>query len=362
MLLSNGPLSSSLPQAQGLALADKLCQRDRVTICTISDGALMEGEAKEALSSIPGLAQKNKLNPFIMVISDNNTKLSGRISDDSFSMNPTFDSLDNLGWKVTKITDGHNLENVYQELETAIANVKDDPTRPIVVWVKTIKGKGVKSTEDSPSGGHGFPLKKHDPKITEFLSEIFNGTPPDEFIELAKMGLTKDENQDKAGSAVKKQKIQIGIADALSKAKNEGLPIFSISSDLQGSTGLKGFQSKFPHSYVDVGIAEANMVSIAAGCAKAGLIPIVDTFAQFGVTKGNLPLTMAALSSAPVIAIFSHTGMQDAADGASHQATTYISATANIPNTEVISCSCSEEAESYLYPVSYTHLTLPTKA
>ena len=42
----------------------------------------------------------------------------------------------------------------------------------------------------------------------------------------------------------------------------------------------------------------------------------MDTFGQFGVTKGNLPLTMAALSQAPVIAMFSHVGFQDAADGA----------------------------------------------
>ena len=91
------------------------------------------------------------------------------------------------------------------------------------------------------------------------------------------------------------------------------------------------------------------MISIASGAAKNGLIPIVDTFAQFGVTKGNLPLTMASLSDAPVIAIFSHTGMQDAADGASHQATAYYSSIASIPNTKIISCSCSEEAETYLY-------------
>ena len=91
------------------------------------------------------------------------------------------------------------------------------------------------------------------------------------------------------------------------------------------------------------------MISAAAGLAKAGLIPIVDTFGQFGVTKGNLPLTMSALSQAPVIAIFSHVGFQDAADGASHQATTYFAATSAIPHTVVIACSCSDEAEALMY-------------
>jgi transketolase len=58
---------------------------------------------------------------------------------------------------------------------------------------------------------------------------------------------------------------------------------------------------------------------------------------------------MAALSQAPVIAMFSHVGFQDAADGASHQATTYLAATCAIPHTVVIAPSCSDEAESLMY-------------
>src|SRR5947199_6268704 len=86
VLLSNGPLSSALPQAQGLAIADKVAKRDRVTIVTLSDGGSMEGEAKEAFAAIPGLASKDRVNPFVMLISDNDTKLSGRITKDSFSL------------------------------------------------------------------------------------------------------------------------------------------------------------------------------------------------------------------------------------------------------------------------------------
>jgi transketolase len=91
------------------------------------------------------------------------------------------------------------------------------------------------------------------------------------------------------------------------------------------------------------------MISVGAGYAKIGYIPIVDTFGQFGVTKGNLPLTMAALSQAPVIAIFSHVGFQDAADGASHQATTYFAAVSSIPHTVVIAPSCAGEAEALMH-------------
>jgi transketolase len=60
-------------------------------------------------------------------------------------------------------------------------------------------------------------------------------------------------------------------------------------------------------------------------------------------------LTMSALSQAPVIAVFSHVGFQDAADGASHEATTYFAATCSIPHTIVIACSCADEAEALMY-------------
>ena len=101
--ISNGPLGSGLPQAQGLAIADKAVGNERVTICTISDGASMEGEAKESFAAIPGLASRGMLNPFLMVVSDNNTKLSGRIDKDSFSMTSTFTTLSQLGWEVIHV-------------------------------------------------------------------------------------------------------------------------------------------------------------------------------------------------------------------------------------------------------------------
>src|SRR5262245_4315131 len=88
------------------------------------------------------------------------------------------------------------------------------------------------------------------------------------------------------------------------------------------------------------------MSSVSAGLSKLGFVPVVDTFSQFGVTKGALPLTMAALSQAPVIAIFSHVGFQDAADGASHQALSYFAMVSSIPHTRVYALSCSDEADA----------------
>src|SRR5216117_2918779 len=131
VLLSNGPLGSALPQAQGLAIADKVAKHDRVTIVTVSDGASMEGEAKEAFAAIPGLAAKERVNPFVMLISDNDTKLSGRITKDAYSMQPTFAALGALGWNVISVPNGHDLPAVYLAVEKGIEQAKANPNSPV---------------------------------------------------------------------------------------------------------------------------------------------------------------------------------------------------------------------------------------
>ena len=364
VLLSNGPLGSALPQAEGLAIADKVARRDRVTICVVSDGASMEGEAKEAFAAIPGLAAKDRVNPFVLLISDNDTKLSGRITKDSFSMQRSFQAMGALGWNVITVPNGHDLQAVYLSIEKGIEQAKANPNYPVCLWLKTVKGYGIKATEENAAGGHGFPLANGE-KIVDWMTELFKGdTVPAELMTWAQ-SLRADWEKSEAAKKAKAEaaaasgtpapakpktdKVQAGLAKAAVRAAQEGLPVYSISADVQGSTGMSLFQKSFPDRFIEVGIAEANMVSVAAGFSKAGFIPIVDTFGQFGVTKGNLPLTMAALSQAPVIAVFSHVGFQDAADGASHQATTYFAATSAIPHTVVIAPSCSDEAESLMY-------------
>lgn len=144
------------------------------------------------------------------------------------------------------------------------------------------------------------------------------------------------------------EKIQVGVSAAMVRARKAGLPVLSITSDLPGSTGVAGFRKEFPEASYDVGVAESNMISVAGGLSKLGYIPVVDTFAQFGVTKGALPLTMGSLSEAPIIAILSHTGFQDAADGASHQALGYMAMVSSIPHVSVYNLSCSDEADALI--------------
>ncbi len=369
VMVSNGPLGSSIPIAQGLAMADQLADIKRTTICVISDGAMMEGEAKEAVSAIPGLAAKGQLAPFVLVVSDNNTKLSGRIDADAFSMHPYFSSLATQGWNVITVADGNNLQQAFTAVEQALAAAAADPTKPVLIWAKTVKGFGVASTVKSASGGHGYPLAGGDianGKLRAFALEITSGKPlapvfetwlkAQEDAAAAKAAQSMQPRDGNAGVPatapapvapvpIKKDKIQGGFPKAMISAADRGLPVVSVSADLQGSTGVAPFRLKYPQFSFEVGIAEANMVSVAAGFSKQGFIPVVDTFAQFGVTKGALPLCMANLSQAGVIAVFTHSGFQDAADGASHQALMYLAMSGSIPHVQTYCPASAEEAE-----------------
>ncbi len=347
VFLSNGPLGSAFPQSQGLALGEALSGQGRTTVCVISDGACMEGEAKEAFAAIPGLAANGKMAPFVTIISDNNTKLSGRIDKESFSMQPTFKSLETLGWKVLTLEQGNDLQKCVDTIAQALELARANPKVPVCVHAKTVKGIGTKKTAESSSGGHGFPLKSPT-ELSAFLSEIYAGEKyPEEFNQwIEELKRLEDDKKKTPPRENNGEKTQKGVAAAMIKARRDGLPVISVTSDLPGSTGVAEFRKEFPADSLDVGVAESNMISTAAGLSKLGYIPVVDTFAQFGVTKGALPLIMSSLSEAPMVCIFSHTGFQDAADGASHQALSYFAMVGSIPHVDVHALTCSEEAEA----------------
>src|ERR1044071_8330377 len=142
-------------------------------------------------------------------------------------MQRTFQSLGCLGWNVISVANGHDMQAVYQYIEKGIEQARANPNVPVCLWVKTIKGYGVKSTMENAAGGHGFPLANGE-KIVEFVNEIYGGQTPDEFANWAKSlreEWEKKEAEKKAKAAaspapapaVKKDKIQSGLAKAALK-------------------------------------------------------------------------------------------------------------------------------------------------
>ena len=111
-----------------------------------------------------------------------------------------------------------------------------------------------------------------------------------------------------------------------------------LEADLGASTKSAVFGKAFPERYFNVGIAELNMVSMAAGFASCGDIPFVNTFASFMVTRGADPIgSVICYDRLNVKLCGTYCGFSDSYDGASHHAITDIAFVRALPDMTVIS-------------------------
>ena len=133
----------------------------------------------------------------------------------------------------------------------------------------------------------------------------------------------------------------IAIRDAYGaalKELGEQVPnIVCLEADVASSTKSGIFGKAFPERYFNVGISELNMVSMAAGFAREGMIPYVNTFAVFMTTRGADPIqSLIAYDNLNVKLCGTYCGLSDSYDGASHQAITDLAFVRSIPNLTVV--------------------------
>jgi len=122
-----------------------------------------------------------------------------------------------------------------------------------------------------------------------------------------------------------------------------------LDADVSSSTKSALFANAYPERFFNVGVAEANMVDIAAGMATAGLRPVVNAFAIFLALKATDQIrNTVCYNKLPVIIAGAYGGLSDSFDGASHQAITDIAIMRALPNMQVIVPSDSEQAEQAL--------------
>lgn len=113
--------------------------------------------------------------------------------------------------------------------------------------------------------------------------------------------------------------------------------IVALDADLSKSTKSADFQKEFPDRFFNVGIAEQNMIGMAAGLASMGLIPFASTFAMFATGRAFEQVrNSVAYPKANVKIVGSHSGLTVGEDGATHQALEDIALMRSIPNMVVI--------------------------
>ncbi|MDB5164091.1 MAG: tktA [Candidatus Saccharibacteria bacterium] len=140
--------------------------------------------------------------------------------------------------------------------------------------------------------------------------------------------------------------IRKGFGRGLLEAGRRDERVVALCADLTSSTQINMFADAFPERFVQVGVAEQNLVTVGSGLAAQGKIPFVSSYAAFSPGRNWEQIrTTICLNDRPVKIIGSHAGLYTGADGATHQMLEDIALMRVLPNMVVIVPGDSLESE-----------------
>ena len=313
-----GHASNSVSVALGMARARTLMEEPYSVLALIGDGALSGGLAYEGLNNAgasrePLIVILNdngmSINPNVGAVSKHLTRLRSKPAYYHFKkwyhslfgqhpMNvglyrfihrlktilkrailPNSTLFEDMGFTYLGPVDGHDLERMCNVLEWA-----RELRCPVVVHVKTVKGKGYPFAEENPGKYHG--VSPFDPATglvkaaeTETFSSVFGKT--------------------------------------LSDAAVQDSRVCAITAAMADGTGLTSFAKEFPKRFFDVAIAEGHGVAMAAGMAKQGLIPVFAIYSTFLQRGYDMLIHDIALQQLHVVLAVDRAGLVGA-DGETH--------------------------------------------
>jgi len=336
--------STSISSALGMAEANKLSNKSNNIIAVIGDGAISAGMAYEAMNNAG--ASKTKM---IVILNDNDMSiakpvgamrtylaklLTGKIY---FSLRETFKLItsafskrfsakagkaedflrsaitggtlfNSLGFYYVGPIDGHDLKVLLPILKNARDSEYDGP---IMIHVKTQKGKGYSYAEKANDHYHG--VSKFDVVTGE---QVKSGTNLPAYTKV--------------------------FANTLVKHGERDSKIVGVTAAMPGGTGMDIFAKEFPKRMFDVGIAEQHGVTFAAGLATEGYKPYVAIYSTFLQRAYDQVVHDVAIQSLPVRFIIDRAGLVGA-DGSTHAGSFDITYLSTLPNFIVM--APSDEAE-----------------
>ena len=336
--------STSISSALGIAIANKLSNKSNNVIAVIGDGAISAGMAYEAMNNAG--ESKTKM---IVILNDNDMSiakpvgamrkylakiLSGKIyfgfretikliisafskrfsnkagkAEDFLRSAVTGGTLFNsMGFYYIGPIDGHDIDALVSVLKNA---KKINYSGPILIHIKTEKGKGYEFAEKSSDKYHG---------VSKF--NINTGV--------------QEKSKSKAPSYTKV------FADTLVKHAEKDSKIIGITAAMPSGTGMDIFGEKFPSRMFDVGIAEQHAVTFAAGLATEGFKPFAAIYSTFLQRAYDQVVHDVAIQSLPVRFAIDRAGLVGA-DGPTHAGSFDITYLSTLPNFIVM--AASDEAE-----------------
>ena len=344
---NTGHSSTSISAALGMAVARDIKKEDYNIISVIGDGALTGGMALEALNHVGSIKKK-----MIIILNDNEMSISKNIS----GMNELLTNLrlkkryrksnnklkkiisgvpligqyltyiikkikktlkqlfipgmyfEEIGLKYIGPIDGHNIE----ELETIFRKAKNID-EPVLIHVITKKGKGYKFAEESPEQYHGVSPFNIDTGVVPGNNKTYSEVFGNKLCELAK------ENKN----------------------------IVAITAAMKDGTGLSKFSEMFKERFYDVGIAEQHALTLAAGIAKNGMIPVVSIYSSFYQRGFDQVIHDICTQNLHVVMCVDRAGCVGS-DGETHQGLFDLSFFKIIPNIVILAPKNFKELELML--------------
>ncbi|MDQ2690024.1 MAG: 1-deoxy-D-xylulose-5-phosphate synthase, partial [Chloroflexota bacterium] len=318
-------------------------RRQRIAVC-VGDAALGSGLTMEALNHLGHVRH-----PMLIVLNDNEMSISPSVGGLSTRLNkirlsrayqetksatvralprvpiigpPAFRLLgwakegfkrswarvgffEDIGITYIGVLDGHNLS----ELEEAFEAAFQIPA-PVLVHVKTIKGRGYAPAEQDSMSFHGASL------------------PP---IDLCLIDPTEEPLPAEAEPRRKPKTYTQTFVEELVRLARTDARICAITAGMPTGTGLQRFCEHFPERFHDVGIAEQHSVALATGLALAGMRPVVALYSTFGQRAYDQLVHDVCQNDVPVLLGLDRSGLVGE-DGTSHQGMFMLPAMRSLPN------------------------------
>ena len=374
---SSGSLGMGISKGRGIAWAKwSLGLGGRVVVMT-GDGELQEGQNWEALQA----AAHERLGTLWVVI-DRNELQSDKLTEEIVALGDLEEKLRAFGWDV-RTCDGHD----HKALREAFTGFREVEELPNALIARTVKGKGVSFMERSAAlaegGGYyrwhaGAPVdddfeRARDElvaKVEEQLRELgldalelVTVVAPDEGEARYSLAAEPESGagaprgqvsnraravHDSSPDPATDEYVVEAYGDALVELAHTNDRIVVLDADLASDCRVRTFELAFPDRFVECGIAEQDMVSTAAGLARHGFLPVVNSFASFLASRANEQIYNQASEGSKVVYALHYAGLIPAGPGKSHQSLRDVSLLGALPNMTIVQPGNSEETGALL--------------
>lgn len=337
---NSGSLGMGISKAKGMAFARRLRgSTGRVFVMT-GDGELQEGQIFEALQT----TVHQKLNNLVVIV-DHNTVQSDKPVRDIIDLGDLPVKFQSFGWHVTRCN-GHD----YRQLQGAFDHFKTIMDKPKLLIADTIKGRGVSFMEHPAALALGKGVyrwhsgapddQSYNAAYDEIMARLNDRL---EALDLGPLTLQDILREHRGPSQVSREYVAEAYGQALVEIAAERQDLVVLDGDLAADCRIRAFEQTYPDRFIENGIAEQDMVSMAGGLALEGLLPVVNTFSNFLAARANEQIYNNASEHTKIIYACHFAGLIPAGPGKSHQSTRDISLFGALPNCLIIQpCNAAE--------------------